>query len=39
MEGAQGGVNFGRSGHSSDHHKNAKPTGFGAWVLKVLGKK
>ena len=39
MEGAQGGVNCGRSGHSSDHHKNAKPTGFGAWVLKVLGKK
>ena len=30
---------FGRQGHSSDHHHYEKPTGFGAWLLKVLGKK
>lgn len=39
MEGASGG-GFGRDGHSSDqHHGYEKPTGFGAWELKVLGKK
>jgi hypothetical protein len=39
LEGAQGGVGFGREGHGSDHHHYEKPTGFGAWVLKVLGRK
>ena len=39
LEGAQGGTGFGRAGHSSDHHHYEKPTGFGAWMLKVLGKK
>ena len=39
LEGAQGGTGFGRAGHSSDHHHYEQPTGFGAWVLKVLGKK
>ena len=39
LEGAQGGTSFGRAGHGSDHHHYDKPAGFGAWVLKVLGKK
>jgi hypothetical protein len=39
LEGAQGGIGFGRQGHSSDHHRTQAPTGFGAWVLKVLGRK
>ena len=39
LEGAQGGTGFGRSGHSSDHHRYEKPTGFGAWMLKVLSRK
>ena len=39
IEGAGAG-GFGRDGHSSDHHHGyAKPTGFGAWMLKVLGRK
>jgi hypothetical protein len=38
IEGAQAG-GFGRAGHSADHHHYEKPSGFGAWVLKVLGKK
>jgi len=38
IEGAGGG-SFGRSGHGSDHHSHDQPTGFGAWVLKVLGRK
>jgi len=39
LEGAQGGVSFGRTGHSSDHHPHhERPTGFGAWVLRVLGR-
>jgi hypothetical protein len=37
LEGASGG-GFGRDGHSADHHGHDKPTGFGAWVLKVLGR-
>ena len=37
LEGASGG-GFGRAGHSSDHHRTGRPTGFGAWVLKVLGR-
>lgn len=37
-EGSDGG-SFGRSGHGSDHHHYEQPTGFGAWVLKVLGRK
>ena len=38
LEGASGG-GFGRDGHSADHHHgHDKPTGFGAWVLKVLGR-
>jgi hypothetical protein len=37
-EGTDGG-SFGRSGHSSDHHHDGPPTGFGAWVLKVLSRK
>ena len=40
LEGAQGGVSFGRDGHGAEHHSPyAKPTGVGAWVLKVLGRK
>ena len=39
LEGAQGGTGFGRAGHGSDHHHDGPPTGVGAWVLKVLGKK
>ena len=39
LEGAQGGTGFGRAGHNSDHHHYEKPTGFGAWMLKVLGRK
>jgi len=38
LEGAQGGIGFGRDGHGSDHHQYGRPTGFGAWVLKVLGR-
>ena len=38
LEGTSAG-GFGRSGHGSDHHHYEQPTGFGAWVLKVLGKK
>lgn len=34
-----GGGSFGRSGHNSDHHHYERPTGFGAWLLKVLGRK
>lgn len=30
---------FGRDGHGADHHHgHDRPTGFGAWVLKVLGR-
>jgi hypothetical protein len=39
LEGAQGDTNFGRAGHGSDHHHYDKPSGFGAWVLKVLGRR
>jgi len=38
IEGAGAG-GFGRAGHGADHHHYEKPTGFGAWVLKVLGRK
>jgi len=39
LEGTSGG-GFGRAGHQAEHHSPYdKPTGFGAWVLKVLGKK
>ena len=37
-EGSDGG-SFGRSGHGSDHHHYEKPTGAGAWFLKVLSRK
>jgi|GEM_PF-1081106 len=37
IEGAGAG-GFGRSGHNADHHRYEKPTGFGAWVLKALGR-
>jgi hypothetical protein len=39
LEGAQGGVSFGRAGHGSDGHHDDKPGGFGAWVLKTLSRK
>jgi len=37
IEGAGSG-GFGRSGHNADDHHYEKPTGFGAWALKVLGR-
>ncbi len=38
LEGVQGGIGFGRDGHNADHLHHGKPTGFGAWVLKVLAR-
>jgi hypothetical protein len=34
-----GGGSFGRSGHSSDHHKADKPGRLGSFVLRTLGRK
>jgi hypothetical protein len=40
LEGAVGGTGFGRTGHSSDHHRPpAKPGRAGAFFLKLLGQR